>query len=159
MCSEESLILFHFALLIETSFAHAYLTFLDIMIRFWKIKIKKIIKKLFKKLFLIILAIFHQKQINHTDYLVHFELFYRDIRNLKILSEEDPSFAKRKIKDIAMSSFRTYNNNVPQHLSNYQKETLILKKVYHKTTYISSFRNLTKVIYVYVLYEPEPNLI
>ena len=56
------------------------------MIRFWKIKIKKIIKKLFKKLFLIILAIFYQKQINHTDYLVNFELFYRDIRNLKILS-------------------------------------------------------------------------
>ena len=49
-----------------------------------------------------------------------------------------------------MSSFRTYNNNVPRHLSNYQKETLILKKVYHKTTYISSFRNLTKVIYIYI---------
>ena len=92
------------------------------------------------------------ERVNHTDYLVNFESFYRDIRNLKILSEEDPSFIKRKIKDIAMSSFRTYNNNVPQHLSNYQKETLILKKVYHKTTYISSFRNLTKVIYVYVLY-------
>ena len=44
-------------------------------------------------------------------------MFYRDIRNLQVLSAEDLDFIKTKTKDIALSSFRTYNNNVPQHLS------------------------------------------
>ena len=57
------------------------------------------------------------KKLNHADYLVNFELFYRDIRNLQVFSAEDLDFIKTKTKDIALSSFRTYNNNVPQHLS------------------------------------------
>ena len=57
------------------------------------------------------------KKINHADYLVNFELFYRDICNLQVLFTEDLYFIKTKTKDIALSSFRTYNNNVPQHLS------------------------------------------
>ena len=57
------------------------------------------------------------KTINHADYLVIFELFWRDIRNLQGLSAEDLDFIKTKTKDIALSSFCTYNNNVPQHLS------------------------------------------
>ena len=57
------------------------------------------------------------KKVNHADYLVKFELFYRGIHNLQVLSTEDLDFIKTKTKDIALSSFRTYNNNVPQHLS------------------------------------------
>ena len=47
------------------------------------------------------------KKLNHADYLVNFELFYRDIRNLEVLSGEDLDFIKTKTKDIAVSSFRT----------------------------------------------------
>ena len=57
------------------------------------------------------------KKLNHADYLFNFELFYRDICNLQVFSTEDFDFIKTKTKDIALSSFRTYNNNVTQHLS------------------------------------------
>ena len=43
---------------------------------------------------------------------------YRNIRNLGIFSNEDLDIAKIKIKEAALSSYRNYNNNVPQHLSN-----------------------------------------
>ena len=46
------------------------------------------------------------KKLNHADYLVSFELFHRDIRNLQVLSAEDLGFIKTKTKDIALSSFR-----------------------------------------------------
>ena len=43
---------------------------------------------------------------------------YRNIRNLGIFSNEDLDIAKIKIKEATLSSYRNYNNNVPQHLSN-----------------------------------------
>ena len=57
------------------------------------------------------------KQLKYADYLVHFELFYRDIRNLEILSNEDLDFVKTKTKETALSSFRQYNKNPQQNLS------------------------------------------
>ena len=51
------------------------------------------------------------------DYLVQFELFFRDILYLDILSNEDLDFVKAKTKEAAISSYRSYNNNVPQNLS------------------------------------------
>ena len=43
---------------------------------------------------------------------------YRNIRNLGIFSNEDLDIAKIKIKEAALTSYRNYNNNVLQHLSN-----------------------------------------
>ena len=43
-------------------------------------------------------------------------MFFRDIRNLDILSTEDLDFVKAKTKKAAQSSYKTYNNNVPQTL-------------------------------------------
>ena len=57
------------------------------------------------------------KQLKYANYLVHFELFYRDMRNLKILSNEDLDFVKTKTKATALSSFRQYNKNPQQNLS------------------------------------------
>ena len=57
------------------------------------------------------------KQLKYADYLVHVELFYRDIRNLEILSNEDPDFVKTKTKETALSSFRQFNKNAQQNLS------------------------------------------
>ena len=57
------------------------------------------------------------KQRKYADYLVHFELFYRDIPNLEILSIEDLGFVKIKTKETALSSFRQYNENPQQSLS------------------------------------------
>ena len=53
----------------------------------------------------------------YADYLVHFELFYRDTRNLEILSNEDLEFVKTKTKETALSSFRQYDKNPQQNLS------------------------------------------
>ena len=58
------------------------------------------------------------KHLHYADYLANFELFYRNIRNLGILSNEDLDFVKTRTKEAALSSYRNYNNNVPQHLSN-----------------------------------------
>ena len=51
------------------------------------------------------------KELKYADYLVHFELFYRDIHNLEMLPNEDLHFVKTKTKETALSSFRQYNKN------------------------------------------------
>ena len=78
-------------------------------------------------------------KLNLADYLVNFELFYRDIRNLQALSTDDLDFTKTKTNVIALSSFRTYNNNVPQHLS--KEEFDVLKNLRINKLL---FKNLTK---------------
>ena len=67
------------------------------------------------------------KHLDYTDYLVNFELFYRNIRNLGILSNEDLDFVKTRTKEAALSSYQNYNNNVPQHL--FKEEFLALKNL------------------------------
>ena len=57
------------------------------------------------------------KQLNYADYLVHFELFYRDIRHLEIFSDKDLDFVKTKTKETVLFSFRQYNKNPLQNLS------------------------------------------
>ena len=61
------------------------------------------------------------KQLNYADHLVHFELFYRNIRNLEVLSNEDLDFVKTKTKEAALSSFRQCNKSPQQ---NHLKEEL-----------------------------------
>ena len=51
------------------------------------------------------------------DYLVQVELFFTDIRNLDIFLNEDLHFVKAITKEVALSSYRSCNNNVPQNLS------------------------------------------
>ena len=58
---------------------------------------------------------FAPKQLNYADYLVRFELFYRNIRNLEVLSN-DLDFVKTKTRETA-SSFRKYNKSSQQNLS------------------------------------------
>ena len=58
------------------------------------------------------------EKLSYSDYLINFELFYRSIDNLNILSGDNLDFIKTKIKDAALTSFRNYNENIPQHLSN-----------------------------------------
>ena len=55
------------------------------------------------------------KKLSYSDCLFSFELFYRSIDNLNILSRSNLDFTKTKIKDTAVTSFRNYNTNVPQH--------------------------------------------
>ena len=64
------------------------------------------------------------KQLSYSDYLINFELFYRSTDNLKILSRDNLDFIKTWIKDTALTSFRNYNANVPQHFSNEEFEAL-----------------------------------
>ena len=43
------------------------------------------------------------KYLDYVDYLVNFELFCRNIRNLSILSNEDLDFIKARTKEPALS--------------------------------------------------------
>ena len=99
------------------------------------------------------------KQLKYADYLVHFELLYRDIRNLEILHNEDLDFVKTKTKETAWSSFRQYNKNPQQNLSKEEltaltnlsknKDIIIQKSdkgnsvvIVDKDTYIKRMENL-----------------
>ena len=101
------------------------------------------------------------KQFKYADYLVHFELFYRYIRNLEILSNEDLDFVKTKTKETSLSSFRQYNKNPLQNLSKEELATLtnlvknkdiIIQKtdkgnsvvIVDKDTYIRKMENVLK---------------
>ena len=64
------------------------------------------------------------KQLSYPDYLINFKLFCRSIDNLKILSGDNLDFIKTRIKDTTLTSFRNYNANVRQHLSNEEFEAL-----------------------------------
>ena len=55
--------------------------------------------------------------MDYADYLVNFELFYRNIHILGIFSNEDLDFVKTRRKEATLSSYRNYNNNVRQHRS------------------------------------------
>ena len=57
--------------------------------------------------------------------MAHFELFYRQIRNLEILSNEDLDFVRKKTKETTLLSFRQYNKNPQQNLSKEELTTLI----------------------------------
>ena len=54
-------------------------------------------------------------------------MFYRNIRNLGILSNEDLDFVKKRTKQAALFSYRNYNNNVLQNLS--KEEFLALQNL------------------------------
>ena len=47
------------------------------------------------------------KKLDYAAYLVQFELFFKDIRNLDILSNEDLDFVKAKTKEAALSCYRS----------------------------------------------------
>ena len=89
-----------------------------VIFNFYKYELSHPEKKLFAKGLNFCLA---PKQLNYTDYLVHFELFYRNIRNLKVLSNKDLDFVETKAKETALSSFRQYNKSP---LENFSKEEL-----------------------------------
>ena len=64
-----------------------------VIFNFSKYVLSNIEKKLFAKGLNFCLP---PKQLKYADYLAHFQLFYRDIRNLEILSNEDLDFVKKK---------------------------------------------------------------
>ena len=86
-------------------------------------------------------------------------MFYRDIRNVEILSNEDLDFVKTKTKETALSSFRQCNKNPQQNLSKEElaaltnlsknKDIVIQKSdkgnsvvIVDKDTYIKRMENL-----------------
>ena len=57
------------------------------------------------------------RYLDYADYLINFELFYKNICNLGILSTEDLDFVKTRTKEAALSSYQNYKSSVPQHPS------------------------------------------
>ena len=92
-----------------------------VIFNFYKYELSHPEKKLFAKGLNFCRA---PKQLNYTDYLVHFELFYRNIRNLKVLCSEDLDFVKTKTKEAALSSYRQYSKSPQQNLSKGELEAL-----------------------------------
>ena len=72
------------------------------------------------------------EKLSYADYLTNFELFYRSIGNLDVLSNGDLDFVRTKIKDAALSSFRFYNANIPQNL--FDEEVKALDKLSKNNT-------------------------
>ena len=87
------------------------------------------------------------KYLDYADYLVNFELFYRNIHNLGILSNEDLDFVKTRTKEAALSSYRNYNN---MYHNTFLKKSFLLYKIYVKIKILLS-RNLIKVILLWLL--------
>ena len=87
------------------------------------------------------------KYLDYADHFLNFELFYRNIRNLSILSNEDLDFLKTRTKEAALSSYRNYNNNVPH--NTFLKKRFLLYKIYVKIKMLLS-RNLIKVILLWL---------
>ena len=67
--------------------------------------------------------IFNNNRINRII-LINFELFYRNIDNLKILHGDNLDFLKTRNKDTILTCFWNYNYSVPQHLSKEKFEAL-----------------------------------
>ena len=65
--------------------------------------------------------------MEYADYLINFELFSRNIRNLGILSNEDQDFVKTRTREAPLSSYQNYNKNVLQHFS--KTESLALQNL------------------------------
>ena len=63
------------------------------------------------------------KKFSYSDYLVDFELFYRNIDNLNILSKNNLVYLKAKIKDLALTFFCNNNANI-SHVSTEEFEAL-----------------------------------
>ena len=100
--------------------------------------------------------------MDYADYVLNFDLFYKNIRNFlyfRIFSNEDVGFVKTRTKEAILSSYRSYNNNVPQHLSkkeflalqNLRKsKNIVIQKCYkrnsvviaHKVDYLDKIENL-----------------
>ena len=66
-------------------------------------------------------------KLNYADYLTNFELLFRDIKTLS-LSSEDLDFVKTKIKDVALSSFRSFKTH-PDSPNLSEQEFVALKKL------------------------------
>ena len=63
-------------------------------------------------------------KLEYSDYLLPFELLYRDIKDLD-LPNEKTNFLKAKIKDSSLSSFKLYNENgVVSSLNKYEINAL-----------------------------------
>ena len=84
------------------------------------------------------------KQLKYADYLVHFELFYRDIRNLEILSNEDLDFVKTKTKEAALSSIRQHNKNPQQNL--FKEEPTALTNLRKNSDIVIQKSNINKSV-------------
>ena len=75
----------------------------NLLLNFCKYALSNIEKKLLSKGLNFCLP---TKELKHANYLVIFEWFYRDFRNLEIAPNEDLNVLKTKTKETVLSSFR-----------------------------------------------------
>ena len=88
------------------------------------------------------------KQLSYSDYLINFELFYRSIDDLKILSRDNLDFIKTRIKDTALTSFRNYNANLVIQKADKDNSVVKFEKdvyVRHMETILSDLVKFEKV--------------
>ena len=81
------------------------------------------------------------QKLDYADYLVNFELFFRDIGNLGILPNEDSDFVKAKTK-------KAHQNLIELIIRIYPKIFLRMNSLLYKTSIEIKtwlFRNLIRV--------------
>ena len=88
------------------------------------------------------------KQLKYADYLLNFELFFKNICKLDILSKENLELLKTKIKDATLSSFRYFNFNVLQYLSDSEFQALKNLSRFKKEVIIQKSDNSNSVVLV-----------
>ena len=99
------------------------------------------------------------KYLYYATYVVNFELFYRNIRNIGILSNKDLDLVKARNKEASLSSYQNYNNDLLQYLSkeeflgiqNLRKnKNIVIQKsergnsvvIFNKADYLDKMENL-----------------
>ncbi|XP_057290203.1 uncharacterized protein LOC130612883 [Hydractinia symbiolongicarpus] len=65
------------------------------------------------------------QSLNYGDYLVNYETLFRDIRGINLLNNEDLDFVKTRIKDVALSTYRSYNDKVDKDIYNNRMEEIL----------------------------------
>ena len=85
------------------------------------------------------------RYLDDADCLVNFKLFYKNIRNLGILSNEDIGFVKNKqTREAALSSYQNYKNNVKEgSLFSYQNYKNNVPNYFSKEEFLA-LQNLRK---------------
>ena len=86
------------------------------------------------------------KYLDYADYLVNFELFYRNIHNVGILSNDDLDFVKQEQKKQPSLLIETI---ITMYQNTFLKKIFLLYKIYVKIKILLS-RDLIKVILLWL---------
>ena len=69
------------------------------------------------------------QKLNYADYCLPFEMLFRNIKGTKILPPDSTDFIQTRLKDIALSSFKEFNDAPGTHSNLTKEESHCLKQL------------------------------